>query len=63
MSEHEARSSNDAASGAVAETLPDRSDALLVRLLGRDLQTATLRSALLLLAAAVVFATIAALVG
>jgi len=41
---------------------PDHSDDLLARLLGRDLQTATLRSALYLLIAAAVFATLGALI-
>jgi len=40
-------------------TSPEPSDALLARLLGGDLQTATLWSALYLLLAAAVFATIA----
>jgi hypothetical protein len=51
------------AAGPSAGTLPDQSDALLSRLLGRDLQTATVRSALYLLIAGAVFATIGALVG
>jgi hypothetical protein len=41
---------------------PEPSDALLARLLGRDLQTATLRSALYLVIAAAVFATIGVLI-
>ncbi|HZT50430.1 MAG TPA: hypothetical protein VFA22_00765 [Stellaceae bacterium] len=49
--------------GRPAGTLPDESDNMLVRLLGRDLQTATLRGVLFLLILCVVFATIAALVG
>lgn len=49
--------------GPTAGTLPDASDELLSRFLGGDLQTATLRSALYLLIACAVFATIAALVG
>jgi hypothetical protein len=44
-------------------TAPDPSDDLLARLLGGDLQTATLRGALYLLIVAAVFATIAAVVG
>ncbi len=44
-------------------TLLQCSDDLLVRLLGHDLQGATLRSALYVVIAAAVFATIAALVG
>ena len=41
---------------------PDASDDLLARCLGRDLQTATLRSAVYLLVAAALFATVGALI-
>ncbi len=45
-----------------ATKLPDAADDVLERFLGRDLQTATLRSGIYLVIACAVFATIAALV-
>ena len=48
---------------ASAEPIQDRSDGILVQALGRDLMTATMRSVAFIAVAAIVLATIAALVG
>jgi hypothetical protein len=55
--------SSSAPQPAAADALPERSDRLLERALGRDLQGATLRSGLYLLVIGAVLATIAWLVG
>jgi hypothetical protein len=48
-------------SAAAAASQPDIGDAILVRILGRDLQTATLRGVVYLAVVCAVAATIAAL--
>jgi hypothetical protein len=62
MSDQQAAPPADTAA-AQAGPLHVRSDDLIARFLGRDLQSATLRGALYVVIAAAIFATIAALVG
>ena len=52
-----------ASAAAASPALIERSDELMGRALGGDLQRATVRGALYLLAACAIFATLAALVG
>jgi len=61
-SDHDSRP-GEAAQPSAPIPLQDSSDATLERLLGRDLQTATIRGVLYLAVVAVVVATIARLVG
>ena len=63
MSDQQAAPPADTAAAAQAVLLHVRSDDLIARFLGRDLQSATLRGVLYVVIAAAIFATIAALVG